>query len=413
MKYSHQRSTWRSDRKRLVLAALTFWWGCFFVGDASAERILIIGDSWAEPIGIQLESVLEDEGRTDIDVTTTPFWGGPRNLDTPEGRAAISGWLNQWPDARHIYMQMGQNNWLCCWFKSMIGTSEETELFLSIIEHMDNVVEYILSIRPNATMWWTAGEYFRPHTRGTPHQLNNNHDRLADMADQLATAHPELHFIHWNGLLQVHFGFDGIEVSEYDPVHVIPAGDPSLPDPLYPSPHQAYPADRPAHPWDHAYKVMAAAFFDAYLNPPQTAQLIEMNAGLNGNWWSGPDRNGEGVQIEISDGGDGGEIFVATIYSYDNEGKQIFLIAVGNVIGATVEVNVFITDGGVWGVGFDPGLVTEAQWGTGTFTAKSCDEINMVLRPNGAHQVLGFSHLTYDLTRLTTTLVSCPLSVTN
>jgi hypothetical protein len=102
-------------------------------------------------------------------------------------------------------------------------------------------------------------------------------------------------------------------------------------------------------------------------------QYVPLNPGQNGNWWAGIHRSGEGVQAEIVDGGDGNLIFVATIYSYDTLGNQIFMIAVGPVVGDTAEVDVFITDGGIWGDEFDPTSVVESQWGTGTFRSCGCD----------------------------------------
>lgn len=398
---------------RLILAALTFWSGCLFVGEAVAQRIIVIGDSWAEPIGRQLSNVLVENGNADVTVSTTPFWSGPRNLDTTEGRIEISGWLNQWPNADYIYIQMGQNNWLCCWTTEMIGTQAEADLFSSIIDHMDNVVEYILSIRPDITMWWTAGEYFRPHHLGTPAQVNASHDLLADMAADLAASHPELNFFRWNGLFQVHYGFDGIAHSIYDPPQAIPPGDPSLPDPTLPSPFQAYPVQRPAHPNPGAYRVMAQALYDEYIRVALGGGSFSMTAGLNGNWWGGFERAGEGAQIEVADGGDGSLVFVATVYSYDTAGNQMFLVSVGTVEGETAEVDVFITEGGVWGDGFDPALVTETQWGTGTFTASSCDAMHMALAPNADYQTLGYTALEYDLIRLTTPAVPCQPVVTN
>jgi hypothetical protein len=132
-----------------------------------------------------------------------------------------------------------------------------------------------------------------------------------------------------------------------------------------------------------------------------------MNAGLNGNWWNGLDRNGEGFQVEISKNAQGGLTFVATFYTYDLMGNQIFLIAVGEVIGNTAEVDVFITDGGMYGEGLGD-LGTEEQWGTGTFTAESCGSIHMALMPNQIFQGMGFTDLTYDLEPLTTRAVNCP-----
>jgi hypothetical protein len=132
-----------------------------------------------------------------------------------------------------------------------------------------------------------------------------------------------------------------------------------------------------------------------------------MNAGLNGNWWNGFDRNGEGFQVEISEKAGGGLTFVATFYSYDLMGNQIFLIAVGDVIGNTAEVAVFITDGGMYGEGLGD-LGTEEQWGTGTFTAESCGSIHMALMPNQIYQGMGYTDLSYDLIPLTTRAVNCP-----
>jgi hypothetical protein len=150
---------------------------------------------------------------------------------------------------------------------------------------------------------------------------------------------------------------------------------------------------------------------DDLLNGGQNG--FEMNPGLNGNWWNGLDRNGEGVQVEVSDGGDGSLIMVATIYSYDDMGKQIFLIAVGTVNGDTVDVDVFITEGGLWGENFDPALVNETQWGTGTFSASSCDAMHMSLMPNAQFQDMGYTDLMYDLIRLTTPAVPCPVENSN
>jgi hypothetical protein len=138
-----------------------------------------------------------------------------------------------------------------------------------------------------------------------------------------------------------------------------------------------------------------------------------INAGLNGNWWNGLDRNGEGVQVEVSDGGEGSLIFVATVYSYDTEGKQIFLVAVGTVDGDTTEVDVFVTQGGLWGDEFDPALVNETRWGTGTFTASSCDAMHMTLMPNAEFQDMGYTDQMYDLIRLTTPAVPCPIENPN
>lgn len=140
----------------------------------------------------------------------------------------------------------------------------------------------------------------------------------------------------------------------------------------------------------------------------RTLSGFELTAGMNGNWWGGLARNGEGAQVEIANGGGGTLVFVATIYSYNQDGEQIFLIAVGEVDGDTAEVDVFITDGGRWGEDFDPNDVVETQWGTGTFTGIDCDNLEMSLMPNAEFQAQGFTDLAYTLERLTTSVIPCP-----
>ena len=139
---------------------------------------------------------------------------------------------------------------------------------------------------------------------------------------------------------------------------------------------------------------------------------VPLTPGHNGNWWNGPARNGEGAQVEVADAGDGNMVFVATIYSYNDMGEQIFLIAVGPVDGNTAEVEVFITDGGLWGPDFDPNDVTTSPWGTGVFISCDCGNMAMHLRPNTEYLGQGFSIIrNYKFVRLTTSLLPCPFDI--
>ncbi len=136
---------------------------------------------------------------------------------------------------------------------------------------------------------------------------------------------------------------------------------------------------------------------------------VPLTPGHNGNWWAGPERNGEGVQAEIIDAGGGNLLFVATIYSYHPMSGQIFMIAVGPVDGDVAEVDVFITDGGRWGAAFDPDDVVESQWGSGRFLSCGCSNMVMDLRPNSELLAQGFTNLlNYELVRLTTPVPPCP-----
>lgn len=139
-----------------------------------------------------------------------------------------------------------------------------------------------------------------------------------------------------------------------------------------------------------------------------------MTAGLNGNWWNGLDRSGEGFQLEVSDDNQGGLTFVASFYSYapmgmmgTSAGNQIFLFASGPVTGDTANVGVVITSGGMYGGGLG-GAGEELEWGTGTFVADNCGSISMELTPNAEMAGNGFTALSYDLIRLTTPAMACP-----
>ena len=134
-----------------------------------------------------------------------------------------------------------------------------------------------------------------------------------------------------------------------------------------------------------------------------------LNAGLNGNWWGGASRNGEGVQIEVSNNNTGGKVLVATMYSYNPMGEPIFLLAVGQVVNGEASVTVYIYEGPSWGAGYDPADWMETEWGTGLFTSSGCDSVSMSLTPNAAFASQGYGAISYDLIRLTNSAIPCPL----
>jgi hypothetical protein len=320
-----------------------------------AEEIIVIGDSWAEPVGRQLRIVLTEQGHPDVTVTTTPYWGGPRNLDTPEGFAAIEGWLEASPDANYLYMMMGQNNWLCCWTTAMIGTQEETDLFNSIISHTENVVAHIQSIRPDIKILWTAGEYLRPHRLGTPTQMNRNYDWMEDLAaDYVRDRGKNMTLLEWNGLLQVTYGFNGVQYTEFDPNYTIPPGDPSLPDATLPSPAVAF--ENAAHPNTPGYKVMARALYDEYFDYTLNQQPFQINAGLNDAWYN-PETGGQGFLITVFP--DITQVFLAW-FTFDTERPDPsvtaqlgdpghrWLTALGPYLDNQAVLSISVTEGGVF-----------------------------------------------------------------
>lgn len=150
----------------------------------------------------------------------------------------------------------------------------------------------------------------------------------------------------------------------------------------------------------------------AYLKD-ESEETFFINAGLNGNWWGGPSRSGEGAQLEIVDNGVEYTV-VLTFYSYNDEGEQIFLIAVGPAVGLAEDnvttLDVFITEGGMWGEDFNPATVSEDQVGTAVLTAFHCGLIRIAFDPDAEYEALGYSDLEYDFTRLAEPVAPCPVA---
>ena len=122
--------------------------------------------------------------------------------------------------------------------------------------------------------------------------------------------------------------------------------------------------------------------------------------GIAGTWYD-PERDGEGFLIDVAFGG----TFVATFYTYDTMGNQMWLIGSGTIGGGSITVTVQTTDGGTWGSAFDRLAVNRHDFGSATFTFESCSKGRVDIVPNAAYSGL-FEPLSVDIVRLTVP-VSC------
>ncbi len=155
------------------------------------------------------------------------------------------------------------------------------------------------------------------------------------------------------------------------------------------------------------------ARFAKNFHNPDLAE-VGFNPGLSGHWWGGPSRDGEGFLMEFSYSM-GELVMIASFYTYDSLGNQIWLIAQGPVgTGTSVTLDVYTTNGAMWGDDFDPNAVNRVSWGTADFSILTCTGGTYTFTPNTAMIAEGFSVSTGTLDRsLTESKIQCPKFVNN
>jgi len=138
-------------------------------------------------------------------------------------------------------------------------------------------------------------------------------------------------------------------------------------------------------------------------------EYIGINAGLTGNWWGGPSREGEGFLLEVANS-DGNLTLLGSFYTYDTTGNQLWLVAVGAAnTGMTTDVTFYINKGQKWGNDFDPNAVDQEVFGTGTFTFTYCDAGHVAIVPNQKYMDAGYTSIDYVLQRdITEYQIACP-----
>ena len=120
-----------------------------------------------------------------------------------------------------------------------------------------------------------------------------------------------------------------------------------------------------------------------------TASAQELQyIGVQGSWWN-PNFAGEGFAIE--EYGDG--FVIAYWYTYDLDGKQLWLIGTGEKQGNTVELEMYRTEGGSLADPNNSETVTEELWGRMTLDVEDCGHINMSYQSvegdlSGGYQIL-------------------------
>jgi hypothetical protein len=348
-----------------------------------ADRILVIGDSWAKPVGRQLQVILTENGHTDFIVQITPIVYSARGLSSPEKIDRIADWLDAWPDTTIVHLSIGGNDWND-WTSDMADTQEEAELFAEIMDDVETIVDYIFSIRPDVRIAWSSYDFGRPDDRmGTPTELNSAQIRRDELAVQLAVTKPGLSYVNIMSTLQVKFGFNGIQYTEYDPPYVIPPGDPSLPDPTLPSPYAAFNnPDAPLHPNTTGYKALAQAQYDLFYASALAGQDFQINPGLNDAWFNLA-TDGQGFLITVFPVRK--EVFLAwftfdterppdDVTAFLGEPGHRWLTAQGPYDGDTANLTIFLTEGGVFDAAKPTTTTDLGGYGAMTLEFADCTE---------------------------------------
>ena len=135
---------------------------------------------------------------------------------------------------------------------------------------------------------------------------------------------------------------------------------------------------------------------------------IGINPGLTGNWWGGPDKNGEGFLLEVAESF-GTLTMIFSFYTFDSEGNQVWLIGVGPAnTGMTATLDVFIATGRKWGEEANQADFT-IPFGTAVFNIPACDVGSFTLTPNATYMAEGFTEIGYDLSRdIMPYKIACP-----
>jgi hypothetical protein len=118
-----------------------------------------------------------------------------------------------------------------------------------------------------------------------------------------------------------------------------------------------------------------------------------IDPGIRGTWWD-PTRDGEGYMFDFLVFG-GTRVLFVTFYTYDAGGNQAYLVGQSSEFSNPMVIDVYTTEGGEFGPGYDPDRQSLVPWGTLTVDFHNCMESTVTLTPG----VPGFDGYTTGLSR--------------
>jgi lysophospholipase L1-like esterase len=248
-----------------VRILLSFALLLFISTPVEAARIVVLGDSWGVPAAPALQAVLVAESLPDTVANHAVGGDTAASLSSPSGLLRVTDALAANPEADLVHLSIGGNDFLGSW-TAALTPEQEADLFGPIAEDIDTILDHILTTRPGVRIFVSSYDYPRPIPSGTPAQVNAAAHTLTALIEDLAAAKGiGVTAGNYLGLMQVVYGFDGVQHTAFDPAFAIPAGDPSLPDPTLPSPSAAY-ADA-IHLTSTGYAILAEEQFATFYGP--------------------------------------------------------------------------------------------------------------------------------------------------
>lgn len=130
------------------------------------------------------------------------------------------------------------------------------------------------------------------------------------------------------------------------------------------------------------------------------ADLNLADGGASGSFFN-PEREGEGIWVEVSETGGGDVVFALAFYTYDSEGSQLWLTGAAVVEdgATTLSVPVIQVEGPTWGAGYDPGDQQITPFGTISVRYPNCDSVLFSIQTDVEleDQNLSMIRLTYPI----------------
>jgi hypothetical protein len=125
------------------------------------------------------------------------------------------------------------------------------------------------------------------------------------------------------------------------------------------------------------------------------AQNFIITKSFTGSWFD-PNKSGQGFLIEIINT-NGQKQALATWYTYDTAGNQLWLIGVGAIQQQQITFEMRLTEGGAFGNAHDPNNISSTVWGDVTLAFTNCNTATASWSP----VLPGFGAGSMPLTRLT------------